>query len=151
MSIPMSELPITLVGGNPLRWRAIAATDGRTSPSWKIWNRGEDIYLCQRSMGSDVKISLHESGTFQTSFVNSGRAAARLGPDASRHLDRWTQPPEFAPGWTRLVEVVHPERELGRFIEEGIDRKPVVDLQVGHGYAVAVTVLVSRPTSRRRR
>ena len=147
MTIPLTDLPISLANGKSLRLRAFSAADGRTSPSWKLWSRGRDIYLCQRSLGSDVKLSLHESGSFQTSFVNEIQAEKWLGPNRSRHLDRWRQPAEFAPGWTLLVSVVHPERELGRFIEYGLDRKPYVDMPIGEGYALHVSVFLSRPTA----
>jgi hypothetical protein len=101
--------------------------------------------MCQRSLGRELKISLHESGSFSTSFVNDEVAEARLGPGQSRHLDIWPQPPEFAPGWTLMAEVIHPERELGAFIEAGIEHVKFVDLPVGPDHALHVSVFMSLP------
>jgi hypothetical protein len=141
---PASE-PFRVVTKNrPLRWRAVSE-DGRSSPSWKLWIYGNDVYLCQRSLGGDLKISLHESGTFQTSLINGDKATEWLGPNRSRHLDRWERMPEFFIGWTRLIEVIHPYPELGQFEELDIQKVDHVALPVPLGMALHMVVLLSRP------
>lgn len=65
-------------------------------------------------------------------------------PGGTRHLDQWHEPPEYAQGWTHLVEAIHPWDELRGFSEPGLAGKGCVDLPVGPGWAVHVYILTAR-------
>jgi hypothetical protein len=47
-----------------------------------------------------------------------------------------------------IAEVIHPERELGMFVEDGIERVQFVDLPIGPDHALHVSVFLSLPRVR---
>ncbi len=139
----MPEIPPILDPGQKFRWFA-QTPDERRSSSWTTWTsrNSPDVYLANRALGADLKMSFHASGTFQTSFL-SDETSARWRGGSSRHLDRWERPPEFAPGWTHLFEVVLPGPEMRPFQEIGIaDRKHTV-LPCGPDHAIHVYLMVA--------
>jgi hypothetical protein len=99
--------PTWIDRGGKVRFLGLSA-DGRTSSSWSVWTsrNHKDVYLAPRQLAGQVKVSLHQSGSFSTSFVSEQKAARWLGVGAERHLDIWDRPPEFEPGWTRFFEVI---------------------------------------------
>jgi hypothetical protein len=70
-----------------------------------------DLYVAARSVNNDLKVSLHRSGDWRHAFTVDGveRLPEELKPD-ERVLSRWERPAEFAPGFTKALQiVVHPE------------------------------------------
>jgi hypothetical protein len=124
----------------------VQTPDGvRRSASWRIWTakNSHDVYVAQRGLVRQVKISLHADGNFHAGFVSNDISKAWQGeiPGGSRHLDKWRRPPEFAHGWTHLCEVIHPEAELRPHEEPGLEGKRLVAFPVGEGYALHVYIL----------
>ena len=115
-----------------------------TAPSWRVRTHGADAYVAQRGTANDWKISLHASGEHQTSIIVPAVERYRDQLTAGRHLDRWDRPPEFSEGWTALLHIVHPHRELAPITEAGTSK--CVSLEVGPGYALHIWLFRSRPT-----
>ncbi len=145
VTTPQSELPVTLEPGENYRWFG-QTPDGRRSSSWAAWvaRNSPDVYLVNRTLGGNVKVSMHASGTSQVSFLSDDIAAEWTKPGASRHLERWQRGPEFAPGWTRLFEVVLPGPEMRHFVEAGTIGKLHHVLSCEPDEAVHVTVIAGR-------
>jgi hypothetical protein len=122
-----------------------ASDPTRHSASWELFTSRSsgELYLAQRELGADIKVSFHRSGAFQTSFVDNATSFEWQGvvEGGSRHLDQWQQPPEFAPGWTLVFEVIHPEPELRVFDDIRLSGKPHVSFPIGGGHATHVYVL----------
>jgi hypothetical protein len=142
------KLPLWIEKPGEVRWRAHSPDQKRFSASWRLWTvkNSRDVYVAQRQLGNQLKVSFHESGKFQTSFLSNEISMEWQGvvPGKTRHLDQWQEPAEFAPGWTRLFEVVHPFTELRAFTESSLAGKQHVTLPVGPGYALHVYILTAR-------
>jgi hypothetical protein len=141
-------LPMMVERGGEFRWRVQSSDGTRRSASWRIWTakNSPDVYVAQRQLAGKMKISLHADGNSHAGFTSNEISKSWQGevPGGSRHLDKWRRPSEFAPGWTNLYEIVHPEAELRSFEESGLEGKTLVNFPVGEGYAIHVYVLGAR-------
>jgi hypothetical protein len=141
-------LPLWIEKPGEVRWRAHSPDQTHFSASWRLWTvkNSRDVYVAQRQLGNQVKVSFHESGEFQTSFLNNQRSMDWQGvmPGGSRHLDKWEKPPEFAHGWTQLYEVIHPYAETRGFFDSTLQGQKHVSLPIGPQYALHVHILTAR-------
>jgi len=126
--------PPILPRGERFRWLGQTEDGESRSSSWT------DVYLTNRALGRTFKTSFHASGKFQTSFLNE-EIAAEWDTSRSRHLDQWQAPPEFAPGWMHLFEVILPGSEMRPVVEAGVAGKPVTVLPCPWDRAVHVYVM----------
>jgi len=94
------------------------AGDGRRSAQWRVWTGSrnnapsDEVYIAPRSLGSEVKVSLHSDGTCLYRLTKEANPRARLG---DRHaLHRWTIEDGFIPGTSvrRGLRLRFPEDEL---------------------------------------
>jgi hypothetical protein len=101
--------------------------EGRRSGAWRIWAQNgssgkatnSDVYLAARSVAHEVKVSLHESGSWQYSITSAHAAkASPSNPGQARHLQRWLRPAEFAPGLTLAFRFYLPESEFRAFRDD---------------------------------
>jgi len=140
-----AQIPIELAAGESVRWFG-RTPDGRRSSSWsvKLARNTSDVYLMNRSLGGVVKVTIH-AGISQVSFVNDDVAALWRKSATTRHLDRWDPPPDFAPGWKRLFEVVMPGPEMRAIVEA--DTSGLLALECPPQEAVHVVLLAGRRRS----
>lgn len=91
---------------------------GRRGTIWRLWAKGDDVYLASRQTAGEIKFSLHESGDWRQQIVQpespktvefSGR-----GDDDGRILNQWERPDPNAVGWTLALTIVLPEDQLSR-------------------------------------
>jgi hypothetical protein len=68
------------------------------------------MYICPRMLGGAVKVSLHESGSWQVGLTKENSAEVPSG--ASRHWDIWKGGSELAPGVVRAWYLLIPDQEL---------------------------------------
>jgi len=96
----------------------VRAGDGRRSAQWRVWTGSrnnapsDEVYIAPRSLGSEVKVSLHSDGTCLYKLTKKANPQARLG---DRHaLHRWTIEDDFIPGTSvrRGLRLRFPEDEL---------------------------------------
>jgi hypothetical protein len=71
-----------------------------------------DVYVAARSLAGHLKASLHESGSWSVSHIDTDRNREEIDKRGNRHLDVWTRPPEFGPGWTRALRILVPGTDL---------------------------------------
>jgi hypothetical protein len=145
---PAPSRPSVTVGpGRSVRF-AVLADDGRRSMAWTVWTskRTLDAYLTVRPLSGRWKFSLHQSGSWQSGVTREWASAVDL---ASRHLDRWQRPDEFAPGMRRSVQVVVPDAELRQWPAGVTDDKPpmvaVPAPGVGHAACIEFVFMAGRP------
>jgi hypothetical protein len=127
----MADMPaearprVTAGPGERVRF-AVFAPDGRRSMAWTVGTtrRTRDVYVTARPLGGTWKMSLHQSGRWN-SGLTAERAVAMAPPIPDRHWDQWQQPAEFAPGIRRSVELVFPDVELRGWPAGLTDDKPV--------------------------
>jgi hypothetical protein len=86
---------------------------GQRAATWKCWapSTTDDVYLACREVGGTFKISLHQSGEWNTAFTPSFYDRAVRDEDTTargRFLDQWTRPSPIAPGVTLALRIVTP-------------------------------------------
>ena len=126
---------------------AVFAPDGRRSMAWTVGTtrRTRDVYVTARPLGGTWKMSLHQSGRWN-SGLTAERAGAMASPIPDRHWDRWQAPAELAPGIRRSVELLFPDVELRRWPAGLTDDKPVTRIPApGDGYAACVDLIFMAP------
>lgn len=93
----------------------VRAISGRRAASWKAWaedgNAASDFYVSCRVLGGEMKASFHQSGQWHVSYTKkfheSAFRADRPRPP-TRFIDKWTRPPEIAPGFTLPLRILVP-------------------------------------------
>jgi hypothetical protein len=130
-----------------VRWRVVSS-DGRVSPSFKLRIQGHDAYVAQRSL-KNIKVSLHtKTGDAHAAFMDHETSEAWTGEVGTKWLSDWKANHEFVPGWQELFSVIHPEPELRKFDEDGIDKvEDLIDLPVPAGMSLAMTLFRSHPVA----
>jgi hypothetical protein len=78
---------------------AVGGREDVRSSVWRLWARGNDLYLAARSFAGTSKISFHQSGINRFA-VNSKTARPPL--------ISWSRPPEIFPGWTVAFAILIP-------------------------------------------
>lgn len=125
--MPAAE-PDAMPPGSTTRFNA---TDGsRRSADWRVWTvkNANDIYAAARIVAGEIKISLHETGSWQHGFTADGKAKDSLLPGQSRHFTIWQRPGEIVPGWTRAVRIIIPDAALQVRPSPGTQKKPVANI-----------------------
>ncbi len=124
-----------------INWLAFSPDDGRVSPCYWLSVKNREVYVGQRGMPG-IKISLHKTGDAHISANDHETAEAWGFPSQSKRPSEWSTRRQFHPGWNRLLHVVHPEPELRRFSEEGLESvKPLIRLPVAPEMALHVCLL----------
>ena len=93
---------------------------GHRSTVWKIYSNKNDIYFSSRMMGSDMKVSLHESGKNQWSLTSVWvlKNAHKDVRNQDRHIVKWNRD-EFKKGVAQhLFRIIVPESELRQISAE---------------------------------
>ncbi|SEF27412.1 hypothetical protein SAMN05421837_103819 [Amycolatopsis pretoriensis] len=87
---------------------------------WKILSAKtrSDVYLVSLPTAHTMKVSFHESGQWQHSFL-SNVAMQYVDTNAERHVDRWEQPRPFISGLRRGYRVSVPHTELRLKADDG--------------------------------
>ena len=93
---------------------AVGSPDGPHGTTWRIWVNRNDVYVAARSAATDMKVSLHASGSWRAAFTERHMASENplISTDRDRAVDRWNRPAEFATGWTRAFTIVVPASEV---------------------------------------
>ena len=101
--------------GGEIRF-GVKSEEGLRSGVIRVWaNRNRsDVYVAARSVASEYKVSLHESGNWQIGFTrehalgHSPRTRTRvpIREVRERLITRWSRPPEVMPGLTRAFAVL---------------------------------------------
>jgi hypothetical protein len=96
---------------------AVGSREDVRSSVWRLWARGNDLYLAARSLAGTSKISFHQSGINRFA-VNS--KTARLP------LISWSRPLETFPGWTVAFAILIPPHITLLPLQDVLrDNKPV--------------------------
>jgi hypothetical protein len=119
--------PAAIPPGGTVRFNASEGT--RRSADWRVWTSPnfDDVYAAARLTAGEIKISLHQTGSWSHGFTAEGKAAASLPPQESRHFTIWRRPAEICPGWTRAVRLVIPDSSLQVRPAPGTAKKPVTE------------------------
>lgn len=121
---------------------AVVSPDGRRSCEWRVWTGGKkptnEVYMAQRSMGSELKVSIHSDGWCQHGLTGELRGSLR--PDDSHVLDRWRLG-SGQNGWHAPYEVWFPESKLDE--AEELDQQTTRIGSAAPGRAIIVGLFVS--------
>jgi hypothetical protein len=123
----------------------IAVVDGTglRSADWRVWTskNSDDVYLAARLAAGEIKVSLHQSGSWQHGFTSDQAAQGHLSPGSSRHFAIWKRPAEAVSGWTLAVRILVPVSELQARSASRTASRPVLEAQVSPDHdAVVVEV-----------
>jgi hypothetical protein len=133
--------PAAIPTGGTIRFNASDGT--RRSADWRVWtsSNADDVYVAARLTAGEIKISLHESGSWQHGFTVEGKASASLPQGESRHFTIWERPEEISPGWTRAVQIIIPDDSLQARPAPGTAKKPVAEfIATDSGNAVVAEI-----------
>jgi hypothetical protein len=92
----------------------VGSPQGLRSTIWKIYSGSKeksDVYIQSRMMGSDMKISLHESGICQCSLTNEWVRKFDKR-NAERHILRWQRSEPISTSAVLIFQIIIPESEL---------------------------------------
>lgn len=139
----MSEIKLTeFVPGKGSR---IQLTDGgrRQSTVWRIFSarHAADLYITPLMVGGAVKVSLHQSGSWNVGLT--AEHAAQSGIQAhTRHWEVWKRGggEDVGPGLTRAWYLMIPDEELRVGVP---DPKAYPIPAVGPGHAASIEVLIA--------
>lgn len=117
----------------------LAGAGDRHSTVWGVFSarHAADLYICPRMMGGAVKVSLHQSGSWQAGVT--AEHAARRCVVGARHWDVWQRGAELAPGIVRAWYLLLPDQELRDAAPDG---KAHQIPPVGTGHAASVEFLM---------
>lgn len=93
---------------------AVGLPSASRSCVWKLWVYRSDVYIQPRMMGSDAKVSLHESGAGNYSLTSEWvRAKAPRGFErARRHMRKWQIPKTEGGKAAHVFRIIIPASEL---------------------------------------
>lgn len=85
---------------------AVGSERGPRSASFRAWRAANhsDVYFAVRAIGGEIKVSLHESGSWQWGFTSQSSAPGQIGM-AQRHVDIWQRPEPLDPGVTLAMRL----------------------------------------------
>jgi len=93
----------------------IGNSESLHSATWKLWTEtsggNSEVYLACRSLGGELKASMHQSRNWHIAFSESTyqeKVAGVIPSLNSRFTDRWPQPPDIANGVTLAFRIVTP-------------------------------------------
>ncbi len=124
----------------------VRAADGRRSATWRVWTGSrnsrptDDVYVAPRSLGGEVKVSLHRDGQCLYKLTQEANPRARLGDRQA--LQRWAIQEPVSGTAVRLgLRIRFPEDEL--VPQDGDDVGVAVVDAPPVGSVLMVLVLVS--------
>jgi hypothetical protein len=103
----------------------------------------DDVYVMSRHVGSQFKVSLHQSGSWRMSVEPIDPVTGEVGPPIGGST--WTRPDPFAPGMSKVFAVLIPHGAIGTPLTQ--DAEPllrVYDLPAG-AKGVQFTVIYAHP------
>lgn len=125
-----------------IRW-AVGAIDAKRSSTWRLWgDKKGDVYLAMRSLGGQLKVSIHRDRRCSVGFTKEfeSEAKERFGTN-SRHWERWTLPD--APV-VKAAQILVPDSELAAFPAKESDPMAWIPPS-GEGRATVFTLFVAEP------
>lgn len=126
---------------------AVGQPGGFKSTIHKIFSsrNSSDVYLVTIPTSGVMKVSFHESGVCQHSYL-SDVAMQYVERNSERHVDRWSMPTPFAGGWRRAYNVTLPRSELREYElpeSESVSIRWIED--PGRGYWVNIHIVIRDP------
>jgi len=123
---------------------AVGSVDGPKSTIYRIWTQKNkpDLFLAGIPTAGVMKVSFHESGQWQHSFL-SQVAMEYVSTNAERHVDKWQRPAPLTPGWTQCYCITVPRTELRYTNVDVADVRWAGD--PGHGYWITLHIVLRDP------
>lgn len=122
---------------------AVGSVNERRSSTWRLWgNKKGDTYLSMRSLGSQLKISIHKDRRCHIGYTKEYESIAseRFGEE-NRHWERWVLPEGNV---VRVIQILIPDSELGIFSSD--EKTPMRWIPApGVGRATVFSVFVAEP------
>lgn len=118
----------------------LTGDSGRCSTTWVVVSgrKTADLYVIPRILGSAVKVSLHQSGSWQVGMTKEAAILPQSG--GSRHWDIWRRGEASATGLVHAWRLIIPDQELRSAMP---DAKARFLPPVGAGHAAAIEFLIS--------
>ncbi len=82
---------------------AVGSPEDIQSWVWRMWVKGDDVYLGARDALTTFKVSLHKSNIWRIAFVKDLELEDK---ESDRVIMKWKRPGEFAPGWTPSIGIL---------------------------------------------
>jgi hypothetical protein len=117
----------------------VVGDGGRCSSVWSVFSakHSADLYIVPRMFGGAVKVSLHESGSWQAGLTKE--AAVDFTLSESRHWEIWNRGNEQAAGVVPAWSLLIPDEELR---SGAVDPKAHIIPPVGANHASSIHFLM---------
>lgn len=121
----------------------VGSASGLRSSVYRIWTakRSADVYIAAVPMAGTQKVSLHQTGNWQHSFL-SQVAMKYVHRNSERHLEKWVRPKPITDGWTRGYCVTIPRTELRYYGSDGVGDVRWAD-DPGPGHWVSIEIMLA--------
>jgi len=93
----------------------ITDQEGRRAATWKLWTQRRtgksDMYLICRELGSKLKVSLHDSGSWHYAYTQETfkeKVEGIVAKQRNRFIEKWSRPKSIAEGMTLAFRIVTP-------------------------------------------
>lgn len=120
---------------------------GLCSSIWSIWERNDTVYLANRNVGKNLKISLHPQGGYRLAITSEHfRQLQQLGkaPD-TRTMTVWNRPDPPDLGAKLVLSIEYPSQHFQNPEPSGTPKKPLVIFGTTlEGAAAQLGVFISR-------
>jgi len=129
--------------------------NGHHSGIWRIWASTSpyksDVYLAPRAMASSLKVSFHESGSWQASFTSEFETKMKDKGEwsrGSRHIEIWKKPENITKDVTLAFRVIIPQSELRNYLIDLPASKEVFWIpESTNGKVAEIAVIFAKPDS----
>ena len=125
------------------------------SATWKLWTEmsggNSEVYLACRSLGGELKASMHQTGNWHIAFSESTyqkKVAGAIPNLSSRFTDQWPQPPDIANGVTLAFRIVTPATAVTSNAEVKNPNKIVWIPTPSETKAIEINILITSPQAR---
>lgn len=125
---------------------------GLRAATWKLWTVTTDgkfdVYLACRQLGGSMKASMHESGQWHIAYTKQTfetKVQGAIAQAKDRFIEKWTRPPEIAPGVTAAFRIVTPWTAVKTAIEAADVNKVTWLPKAPEGHAAEIYVFILKP------
>jgi hypothetical protein len=128
--------------------------NSKRAATWKLWTETgggkSEIYLANRSLGGTLKASMHQSGRWHIAYTKEVYESRVKGTNTKlndRFIEKWSMPPEIAPGITLAFRIVTPFSAVTDSTEKGNYKGVKWLSNAPESKATEIDILITKPNS----
>lgn len=131
----------------------VSDAKGLRASTWKLWTETSggksEIYFSNRSLGGELKTSLHESGKWHNSFsynTYKEKVEGKISTLKDRFVEKWDRPPEISDGVTLAFRIVTPSSSITNSTLSGKYKKVIWLPNAPESKATEIDIIITKPS-----